>query len=528
MNHMKSARVSFVSRLFKVHDFDFLNAHPPLYRFFEIIPGALVWFTLLSGILLSFIKPIWAIGFIIVFDLLWLVRVFYLTLHLLISYRKYRKEISIDWAQRIKELKGSESIWHLIFIPTYKEDLSVLTSTFEGLKRAQYPRERMMVVLAGEERDRMKFERNAAEILKGYGNAFGALIVTLHPRDLPGEVAGKGANINWAATQALNHINKNRIKIDDVIVSSFDVDTVVHPNYFSALAYYYLKHPARTRTSFQPVPLYNNNIWDAPALMRVVANSTTFWLMSEQTRPERLFTFSSHSMSLRALVDVGFWQKDIVTEDSRIFLQCFFKYDGDYTVTPFHMPVSMDTVLGKNLWRSLVNQYKQQRRWAWGIEHFPYMIWRFIQSPRIPLGEKLRKLWILLEGMYSWATAPVLILVLGWLPLQVAKYTAPSEHATVIAQNAPIVLETIMRVALVGIFVAAILSTILLPPRTHHTSKIRYFFVIIQWILFPVTMIMFGSLAAIDAQTRLMFGRYLGFTVTEKARSSTPLDKRDV
>jgi len=40
---------------------------------------------------------------------------------------------------------------------------------------------------------------------------------------------------------------------------------------------------------------------------------------------------------------------------------------------------------------------------------------------------------------------------------------------------------------------------------------------IAQWLLLPFTTMGFSSFAAIDAQTRLMFGKYLEFYVTEKS-----------
>ena len=43
----------------------------------ETIPALLVWTTFAMAILLSFVAPIWAIGFIIVFDLYWMYRVLY-------------------------------------------------------------------------------------------------------------------------------------------------------------------------------------------------------------------------------------------------------------------------------------------------------------------------------------------------------------------------------------------------------------------------------------------------------------------
>ena len=485
------------------------------YRFLEIIPGLLVWTTLIGMVVLSFAKPLWMIIFIIIFDFVWLVRIVYLLLFLFISFYRYKRSIKINWLEKCKTIPEWENIYHVVFLPTYKEDFEIVEGTFESLINSEYPTDKMIVVFAAEERD----EENAAEIAgkvkEKYSHYFKKLIVTFHPDNVPGEVKGKGANIHFAGKKVKEYVDSEDLLYQNVIVSSFDIDTCVHKQYFSYLTYHYLNHPNPTHASFQPIPLFNNNIWDSPALMRIASFGTTFWLMTEQLRPERLFTFSSHSMSFKALVDVGFWQNDIVTEDSRIFLQCFLHYNGDYQTYPMYIPVSMDTVMGKNWWNSLVNLYKQQRRWAFGVEHFPYMIWHFRKNKKIPLGKKIRYILNLTEGFYSWATAPILIFVLGRLPLMMA---SPEVSSLVVVQNAPYILQWLMTAAMVGLLVSAVLSFMLLPPPPKRTHKGKYIVMVLQWLLFPISMILFGSIPAIDAQTRMMTGKYLGFHVTEKAR----------
>ncbi len=486
------------------------------YRLLEIIPGFLVWSTFLLAIVLSFVQPVGVIIFIIVFDLYWFVRAVYILVYLLVAYRRYRRTVAINWTLKMQRAVGWENIRHLIVIPTYKEPYAVVEQAFTGLARSRFPLDRLFVVLACEERDRDRAEENARRIEQKFRQAFGALLVTFHPDNLPGEVAGKGANIAWAGQRALDEmINQRRVPHEDVVVTTLDVDSVVHPQYFAYLTWVYVNHPNRLRTSFQPLAFYHNNIWQSPALTRVVANGTTFWLMTETVRPDRLFTFSSHSMPLRALVDVGFWQNDIVTEDSRIFLQCFLEYDGDYTVTPLYLPISMDTVATTSFWRTVTNQYKQQRRWAYGVENFPYMVWNFFSNNRISFAKKIKYVWNQLEGVYSWATAPILIFILGWLPTAIAHRR---ESTFLIVESAPDLLQWLMTLAMVGLIAGAVLSTAMLPPRPKDHQRFWWLPMILQWSLFPVTMILFGSVPATDAQTRLMLGKYLGFWVTEKAR----------
>jgi hypothetical protein len=231
-------------------------------------------------------------------------------------------------------------------------------------------------------------------------------------------------------------------------------------------------------------------------------------------------------MSFKALVDVGFWDKTIVTEDSRIFLQCFVHYDGDYRVVPLYIPVYMSTVEIGRFWKSLANQYKQMRRWAWGVEHFPWMVWHFwgkYGNKKIPLFKKLRYIWNQTEGVYSWATAPLLILVVGHLPLWLAQ---DLDRQTALFQNAPEILAYLMRAAMIGLIVAAALYGVMLPPKPKHFHWSSYVIMVLQWLMVPVTLVLFGSIPATDAQTRLMLGgRFrLGFWVTEK----TPFKKHQI
>lgn len=489
-------------------------------RIYEILPGLLVWLTLAMCIALSYFWPIAMIYFIILFDLYWLLRIVYFVPFLLVSWYRYRMALKRDWQKEAEQLMGYDEIYHMVFLPLSKEDPDIARDTIQHIRASCYPAKRTIVVLACEAR----FAENARFALEKvqpeFEKDFFAFFTTVHPDHLPDEVRGKGSNLHWAAQEVIPQLVARGIDPDKTIVSSFDVDTVAHPQYFSCLTYLYLTVPEPTRSSYQPVALYNNNLWESPAAVRVAMFGTTFWLMTELARPEGMMTFSSHSMSLRMLMDVGYWEKDIVSEDSRIFLQGLIHYNGGYRVTPVHLPLSMDTVMAGDYWKALVSLYKQYRRWAWGAENFPYMMEKFKEHPEMPRHIKAWWIFKQVEGMWTWATAPFLIFILGYLPFW---FAPESFHAFSIFQNTPFTLQLLMRCSMIGLFISATLALTLLPPPPNHLSKPHaYFLILIQWALLPVTFIVFGALPAIDAQTRLMLGMAFGFNISPKRRIAPP------
>ncbi|MCH8049161.1 glycosyltransferase family 2 protein [Patescibacteria group bacterium] len=482
-------------------------------RFFEILPGFLIWATFFLAIFTSFFAPAIAVIFIIIFDLYWTLRVLYFLFYVIASYRRYKKTLKTDWYAQIRTLQNWQRVYHVVMLPTYKEELSILRTTLASLLKSHYPSHRFIVVVGGEEADQENFQRHIQALRQEFDGKFAKLLFTIHPRGLPGEIPGKGSNLKWMAQKLQRVIDAMGIPYEEIIVSAFDVDTIAHEQYFAHLTYLHLTKPNPTKTSYQPVVLFSNNIWNATAPVRVASFGTTFWLMAEQVRPERMWTFSSHSMPWKMLVDVGFWEPDLVSEDSRIFLQGLLHYDGDYRVTPVFLPVYMDAVSGKNYLESLGALYKQQRRWAWGVEHLPYMISQFRKHPKIKLRTKLKYIFNHIEGMYTWATAPLLIFSLGYLPFFVTK-----NSPTALIANSPFTLEWMMRIATIGVFLFALMSLFLLPKRPEKVGPWNWLVMILQWALLPITFTIFGAFPAIDAQTRFMLGKYLGFDVTKKKR----------
>ena len=524
-------------------------------RFFEILPGATSWMVIIGLSAFSFFQPVFAALIIILFDFYWLLRLFYLTLFLIIAYVRLSLEENTDWLGRIQQIDGlhqgatshpkiqkmwkevisnwvfqkeirrlresnslpplSKDILHLVIVPSFKETRQVLEPGVKSYARGSFPAKQVLIVLAVEERADEEVKKAAEDLRKEYQGIFFDFLVVRHPEGLEGEARVKGANATFAAKASQKYLEDQKIPKEKVIVSCFDADTVVSESYFACLTYSFMACPERERASFQPIPVYHNNIWDVPGFARILEMGASFFQLTEATHPDRLVTFSSHSMSFKALVDVDYWPVDMVSDDSAIFWKAFIHYEGDYRAVPLYVTLSMDVVDAGGWWQTCVNVYKQKRRWAWGVENFPIVMRGFLKSKKIPVFERLRHSFKLFEGHIAWATWPIILGMIGWLP---AFFAGQEFSDSVVYYTAPRISSIIFNLASLSLVTTIVLSLCLLPKRKMKHSFLRRALHALEWLAIPVVAIFFSAFPALEAQTRLMLAKYMEFWVTEKRR----------
>lgn len=486
-----------------------------LYRFLEILPGFASWSTLIGVILLSIYAPFIAAYFVIGFAIYWVLKTAFLSYHLRYNWKRLRHHMKLNWGQMIERFEYGH-IYQMVVLPYFEESESIVDATITSLAEVQYDKKSIIIVLASEAKAGESAQKIAKSMQEKWASTFGSFLITTHPQNIPGEMAGKGSNATYAAEQArIKLLDPHGIRYNHVLVSIFDIDTVLYKEYFNCLIWHFMTARRPLKTSYQPVPIFNNNIWEASAISRVVAMSSTFWEMVQQERPERMATFSSHSVSFQALYEIGYWQSNMVSEDSRIFWNLLLANDGEYDVVPLSYPVSMDANAAPTLWKTITNIYKQHRRWTYGVENFVYIIYHFTKNKKIPLKRRIIIGLQQAEGYWSLVTNPIMLFILGWAPI----FLGTQEfHQTVLSYNLPIMVRDLLIFAMFGLVVSSVISLTMLPPRPKEKNRLLYVVLAVQWILVPVTMIIFSAIPGLDAQTRLMFGQYMGFWVTPKTR----------
>jgi hypothetical protein len=533
-----------------------LKRRTRLYRFFEMVPGLLSWGSIVLLIVLSLINPLWTGIYVLLVIVTLLVKAGGIAYHTLVGSSRIERAQKIDWHGRLMDLKDPEAayerhqratsrelgtrqhgenlrlmanaierypkpddIYNAVIIATYNEAYEVLQPTIESVVNTTYDSKHIILVIAYEERGGKDIEGTVKQLRDEYAHRFKAFEIVKHPKDLPDEVVGKGANITYAGQYLAKWLKKENIPYQDVIVTTLDSDNRPHKTYFDYVTYEYIVHDDRKHLSYQPVSLFLNNIWDVPAPMRVVATGNSFWNIISSMRPHTLRNFASHSQPMDALVEMDFWSKRTIVEDGHQYWRSYFYFGGQYEVIPIYVPIYQDAVLSDTYVKTLKAQFVQLRRWAYGASDVPYVATRiFTRKRNVPFWAGFGRLIRLLDGHVTLASVSIIVTFGGWVPLFINAEASQS----VAANQLPEVLSVIQRIAMIGILVTVFLSFKMLPPRPARYKRHRTFGMIAQWLLMPVTAICYSATSAFYSQTRLMLGKYLDkFDVTDKATVET-------
>ena len=524
----------------------------PKYRFFEILPGAISYGAIILLFVLSLIDPVLGAIYLFVIIASTLVKAVSVAYRTIQGYEVIKRAERVDWRKRYEDLSDPhtayerlrddpnksyhyeehlenlklmtamageypkpEKILHVIIVTAYNESIDTLRPSIEAVKNSTFPSERIILALAYEERGGEEMAITAKTLHKEFRNTFKDFILVEHPDGLPGEVVGKGPNLTYAGEKIADYFQKKHLSMENAIVTSLDSDNRVHPKYLDNVAYEFVTHPNRQRLSYQPVSLFMNNIWDAPAPTRVIAVSNSFFNVISTMRPHSLRNFASHSQPLQALEAMKFWSKRTIVEDGHQYWRSLFFFGGDYSVLPIRIPIYQDAVLDETFLKTVKAQFIQVRRWYYGASDVAYVGTRLFckESERpVPFWQLFPKFWRLLDGHITLAIMAPLITFGGWVPMIMNM----SAH-TMVGYNLPNIVSIIETFAMVGLIATVLVSFRMLPPRPAKYRRTKNISMLLQWILMPVTSIFYQSIAAYYAQTRLMLGKYMEkFDVTKK------------
>lgn len=523
-----------------------------LYRFLEILPGAISYGAIILLFILSWVSPVLGAIYLFVFIVSTLVKAVGVAYRTIQGYEVIRRAEKVDWRSRLVDLENPRASFerlrsddsksyhfkehvenlkhmstmsgeypnpaktmHVVIMTAYNEGPEILTPSIEAVKDTTFPNERIIFALAYEERGGEAMEKTAKALKEKYKDTFKEFLLVKHPANLPGEVVGKGPNLTFAGEAVAKFYARKHWTTSNTIVTSLDSDNRMAPKYLDSVAYEFITHPNRQRLSYQPVSLFMNNIWDAPAPSRVIAISNSFFNVISTMRPHSLRNFASHSQPLQALEAMNFWSKRTIVEDGHQYWRSLFFFDGDYSVLPIRIPIYQDAVIDTSFWKTIKAQFVQVRRWYYGASDVAYVGSKlFVRRDRriIPFWQLFPKFWRLLDGHVTLAMMAPIITFGGWVPMIMNM----SAHAMV-AYNLPNIVSLIETIASIGLLVTVLVSFRMLPPRPAKYRKSKSILMLIQWILIPITSILYQSLAAFYAQTRLMLGHYMEkFDVTKK------------
>jgi len=307
---------------------------------------------------------------------------------------------SRDWNRESDQMPGLYDVQHYVIVPNYKEDINVLEATIQAIADSPIARRCIRVVLAMEARE-PDVQKKARQLEEKWSNSFLELFSTMHPPDLPMEVAGKSSNTAWAFAEVSTRARVLRLNPRRTVISVNDADCLWHPNYFQAVSLDVcrLGEEATAWMIWQAPQMQLRNHFNVPVLTKFTGMASALMEISGLRCPYGIhICFSSYTMMLDMADHVGGWDADVIAEDHHMFTKCFFASMNEagarlrrprLKLQPVFLPVKsfmVESEEGSNTlttyFASLQARFVQARRHSQGTEEIAYVLLQWVETIR--------------------------------------------------------------------------------------------------------------------------------------------------
>jgi len=494
-------------------------------RILEAIPGIVTWAFILSPIWVGLIYPNAIVYLLTFLSVYWAYLAIKSNVGIALGYKRHKDEMATDWMEECQKLefsklpedetkpKSLEKIKHFVLVPAVNEPHQVLKDAFDSIFNQTYPLERILLVYTVEERFAEETTKTIKEITDPFKEKFEDILVFTHPAGIEGEAIGAGAaNRTWGAKNAIEYLENKGADFKNYIFSTFDADHVPDRQYLARLTHIYLSTDKRDNHFFtSAVPLFNNNLWNAPLLARIEANLVTLGTLSNWALTDCPFgssnitndTFAAYSTSLQTLVDADYWDVSAGVDDSVFYWRAFFKRNGDFLGKCFYIPYSADAVEAETSVKAYKSLYKQLLRWGWGVMVVPMLVKGFLTHKEVPLKKKV--LWVYKQfKIRTFFVGISFLITFGFAMLTFAN---PRVKQTNFAYSMPQTVSYVLTSALLFLIPTHYYKRQIGMPVPKDWPIWKKLITLLEGPAVIFNLLTYSFIPFVDAQTRMMFGK---------------------
>jgi hypothetical protein len=491
-------------------------------RILDGLPGIIAWSSLVAILVGATVASRIVFNIAVLLSVYMAVRMVLAGIANVIGLRHIRRWEATDWRAEYAKRKAADTtnsmlawsdVMHVVVLPNYKEEIVILRRTLDRLALFADAPQQLVVVLAMEASEQ-DGDAKAEQLQREYADCFRHILITRHPRGIPGEVAGKSSNEAWAVRNArIQLTDKYGYAVDRLLVTICDADSLVHEKYFDALTCLYTTANTTDRhaTVWQAPIRYHSNVWNIHPALGVIQAYSAAWELAYMAAPWwHPVPISTYSLSMKLAEDVGGWDTNVIAEDLHMFVKAFFARRGQLQLGRVYLPFSANAVTGDTFFEACVNRYTQTLRHAWGAKEIGYTLSKMIDTPDVAPVRSWQLLFRVAHD-HLMAGAGWIVISFGQLiPVLVNSSIVNFSSPTFLVLQASLIIVSILGIALWAVDVS------LRPARPRPWTVSEVLLTLVSFAALPVLTVLFVAIPVLEAQSRLMLGVPLQYKVARK------------